>query len=153
QCCRLLEEMPADSFLGRLREARSDPADEPAHATTADAAAGTLSEPAALPPELIDHPRYRVLGLLRQGGLGAVYRAQHRRLERLVAMKVINPGLLCNPATVERFQQEVRAAGQLHHPNIVTAYDADQAGKLHFLVMEYVEGTSLADVVAQRGAL
>src|SRR5262249_33672051 len=56
-------------------------------------------------------------------------------------------------SAVERFQQEVRAAARLHHPHIVTAFDADQAGGLHFLVMEYVEGQSLAEVVAERGPL
>ena len=74
-------------------------------------------------------------------------------MERPVALKVIHPGLMRNPAAVQRFHQEVRAAARLHHPNIVTAYDADQAGGLHFLVMEYVEGTSLAEVVRERGSL
>jgi WD40 repeat protein/tRNA A-37 threonylcarbamoyl transferase component Bud32 len=147
-CCRLLEETPADSFVSRLRAA------EPAgQGTTADATAATLVEPAPVPPELADHPRYRVLGLIGQGGMGAVYKARHTRMERLVALKVINPGLLRNPATVERFHQEVRAAARLHHANIVTAHDADQAGGLHFLVMECVEGRSLADLVRERGPL
>ena len=72
---------------------------------------------------------------------------------RTVALKVINPALMKNSATVARFQQEVRAVAKVSHPNIVTAYDADQAGELHFLVMEFVEGQTLADVVAGRGAL
>jgi serine/threonine protein kinase/dipeptidyl aminopeptidase/acylaminoacyl peptidase len=145
-CCRLLEEAPADSFAGRLRRAA------PAQATTADAS-GTLVEMTGIPPELTDHAKYRVLGLLGQGGMGAVYRAEHLRMERPVALKVINPGLLRNPATVQRFQQEVKAAAKLHHPNIVTAFDADQAGELHFLVMEFVEGQSLAQRVGERGPL
>jgi WD40 repeat protein/serine/threonine protein kinase len=146
-CCQLLADTPADSFVGRLRHAA------PAACTTADAAAGTLTEAPAVPPELADHPKFRVLGLVGQGGMGAVYRAEHRRMQRVVALKVINPGLIRNPATVNRFQQEVRAAARLHHPNIVTAYDADQAGGLHFLVMEYIEGRSLADIVQERGPL
>ena len=109
--------------------------------------------PDDVPPELVDHPRYRVLGLVGRGGMGAVYRAEHRRMERLVALKVIHPRLTSHPAAVERFQQEVRAAARLDHPNIVTAYDADQAGGLHFLVMEYVEGTSLAELRRRRGPL
>jgi WD40 repeat protein len=148
-CCRVLAEAPADSFESQLRQARQA---EPLAATT-DGAASTLTEAPGLPPELGDHPRYRVLGLVGQGGMGAVYRAEHRHMERLVALKVINPGLIRNPATVQRFRQEVRAAARLHHPNIVTAHDADQAGGLHFLVMEYVEGTTLAELVRQRGPL
>lgn len=146
-CCRLLEVAPGDSFEGRLRQA------VPATATTVDSASGTLVDAPDIPAELTDHPRYRVVALLGQGGMGAVYRAEHRRMERLVALKVINPGLIRNPATVQRFQQEVRAAARLHHPNIVTAFDADQAGEWHFLVMEYIEGRSLADLVGERGPL
>jgi serine/threonine protein kinase len=147
-CCRALEEVPADSFESRLRGA-----EQAAFATTADGTSHTLHDPPAMPRELVDHPRYRVLALVGQGGMGAVYKAEHRRMERLVALKVINPALLRNPNTVSRFQQEVRAAAKLTHPNIVTAYDADQAGELRFLVMEFVEGQTLADVVRDRGAL
>jgi WD40 repeat protein len=147
-CCRLLEEAPPDSFLDRLRDAGQNAA-----GTTADQASGTLADAPAVPPELAGHPRYRVLGLLGQGGMGAVYRAEHLRMERPVALKVINPGLMRNPTTVQRFQQEVKAAAKLHHANIVTAHDADQAGELHFLVMEHVEGQSLAQRVGERGPL
>jgi WD40 repeat protein len=139
-CCRALEHLQPDSFVGRLRSA-----ERAAFATTANGAAATLIDPAEVPPELANHPRYRVLGLVGQGGMGAVYKAEHRRMQRPVALKVINPGLMRNPTTVSRFQQEVRAAAQLAHPNIVSAYDADEAGGLHFLVMEYVEGKTLAE--------
>ena len=74
-------------------------------------------------------------------------------MDRHVALKVVRPDLMRHPAAVQRFQQEARAAARLHHPNIVTAYDADQAGELHFLVMEFVEGTSLAELVRERGPL
>jgi serine/threonine protein kinase len=73
-------------------------------------------------------------------------------MERWVALKVMSPGLLHRPAAVERFQREVKAAAQLAHPNIVTAHDAEQAGASHFLVMEFIEGTSLARLVAEGGA-
>jgi hypothetical protein len=66
---------------------------------------------------------------------------EHRHMERLCALKVIHPGLPRHPTAAQRFQQEVRAAARLHPPNIATAYDADQAGGLHFLVVEHVEGT------------
>ena len=147
-CCELLEQTPGDSFLGRLREAGAPPAGT-------DAEPGAMLPPdlPAVPAELVDHPRYRVLGLIGQGGMGAVYRAEHRRMERPVALKVINPAFTRNPASVERFHQEARAAAKLSHPNIVTAFDADQAGGLHFLVMEHVEGRNLADLVHERGPL
>jgi Protein kinase domain/Leucine Rich repeat len=150
-CCALLETTPGDSFQIRLRAAGSAAPGEAWH--DSGPAAATVSDTPAVPPELVDHPRYRVLGLVGQGGMGAVYRAEHRRMQRLVALKVIHPTLMRRPAAVKRFHQEVRAAARLQHPNIVHAYDADQAGGLHFLVMEYVEGTSLAELVRQRGPL
>ena len=104
-------------------------------------------------PGLIDHPRYRVLSVLGAGGMGSVYLAEHRLMERQVALKVIRPDLLDNLALVERFRREVKAAARLAHPNIVAAYDAEQAGGLQMLVMEYVEGADLARVLADRGPL
>jgi uncharacterized protein (TIGR03067 family) len=91
--------------------------------------------------------------LLGVGGMGAVYRAEHLLMERPVALKLISHSLTSNPAMVERFRREVKTAGQLKHGNIVMAYDAEQAGDSHFLVMEYVEGKSLARVVAEQGPL
>src|SRR5262245_23139611 len=129
-CCRILETVPADGFLTRLRDCRRTPGAHPEEAarTRTDIAAVTFVEAPPVPPELLDHPRYHVLGLIGQGGMGAVYRAEHRRMGRIVALKVLNPALVRNPTSVSRFQQEVRTAAQLTHPNIVTAHDADEAG-------------------------
>jgi serine/threonine protein kinase len=107
----------------------------------------------AVPTELAQHPRYEVLQLLGQGGMGAVYKARHKKMDRLVALKVINAKLLDNPKAIERFQREVQAAAKLDHPNIVRAHDADEAGGTHFLVMEFVEGTDLARYVEEKGPL
>ncbi len=85
--------------------------------------------------------------------MGAVYKAEHRLMERTVALKIINRELTDRSAVVERFRREVKAAARLDHPNIVRAYDAEQAGDTHFLVMECVEGTTLARLVAERGPL
>jgi serine/threonine protein kinase len=104
-----------------------------------------------IPAELAAHPRYRILEILGRGGMGAVFKAEHRLMQRTVALKVIRADLVDRPGTIERFQREVKAAAQLNHPNIVAALDAEQAAGVHFLVMEYVEGTSLADVVKQAG--
>jgi hypothetical protein len=152
-CCELLEQAPSDGFLDRLRDAASATPATSNRKTCPDPAGARGAEAPAIPPELVDHPRYRVLGLVGQGGMGAVYRAEHRRMERLVALKVIRPALMQDPAVVQRFHQEARVAAQLVHPHIVHAYDADQAGELHFLVMEYVEGTTLAELVRDRGPL
>jgi eukaryotic-like serine/threonine-protein kinase len=85
--------------------------------------------------------------------MGVVYLAEHRLMERQVAIKVINKSLVENPEALERFHREVRAAARLNHENIVRAYDAEQAGDLPLLVMEYVEGLNLAQVLERRGVL
>ena len=96
---------------------------------------------------------YVVLDKLGQGGMGLVLKAEHRRMERLVALKVLSPKVVRTPEALQRFQREVKAAARLAHPNIVMAFDADEAGGTHFLVMEYVEGSDLASVVKRRGPL
>ncbi len=120
-----------------------------ARVSESDAAA----EPPVVPSELADHPRYRVLEVLGVGGMGVVYKAEQRAMDRLVAIKVVNRRMLDRPDMLERFRREVKAAARLSHPNIVTAYDADQAGETHFFVMEYVAGKNLAVLVAQQGPL
>jgi WD40 repeat protein len=107
--------------------------------------------PEALPPELTRHERYRVVRLLGVGGMGAVYEAEHRVMRRTVALKVIKRAYTASPAALERFRREVRTAARLSHPNIVTTYDAEDAGETHFLVMEYIEGTDLGRLVQERG--
>jgi serine/threonine-protein kinase len=104
-----------------------------------------------IPEPLADHPRYKVVRELGAGGMGVVYKAEHRIMGRPVALKVMAAHLTAKAGAVERFRKEVRAAAQLNHPNIVTAHDADEAGGLHFLVMEFVEGISLDRFVAKKG--
>jgi WD40 repeat protein len=154
-CCRSLLTVADDALVARLRQASSTSSDglRAAEAPTQGLSAAGPSAPEPLPPELADHPRYRVEQLLGAGGMGAVYRAWHRVLGRPVALKVINPALTNKAAAVERFARESRAAARLSHPNIVAAFDAEQAGGTHFLVMEYVEGTDLARLVAEQGPL
>jgi transglutaminase-like putative cysteine protease len=125
----------------------------PPHPTSADASHASAPDPARVPPELSQHPRYRVLRLLGAGGMGAVYLAQHALMDRPVALKTIKAGLLADPAALARFRQEVKLAARLAHSNIVAAHDADLVGGLHFLVMEFVEGVSLAELVGRRGPL
>ncbi|WP_425615857.1 protein kinase [Anatilimnocola sp. NA78] len=147
-CCEALASTPDDTLLIRAREAATS------GFRASEKTVGT--KPAKvheIPQPLRDHPRYRVLGLLGAGGMGAVYKAEHRLMERMVALKVINPNLVSSPAALERFEREVKAAAKLSHANIVTAHDAEQAGNLHFLVMEFVDGASLDRLLATTGPL
>jgi serine/threonine protein kinase len=85
--------------------------------------------------------------------MGQVFQARHRHMQRTVALKLIRKEKLANEDAVKRFYQEVQAAAQLHHPNIVVAYDAGPAGTAHYFAMEYVEGTDLARLVRESGPL
>jgi serine/threonine-protein kinase len=96
---------------------------------------------------------YVLIELLGEGGMGQVYKARHKVMGRTSAIKIMRKERLAKPGAVKRFQREVRAAAQLLHPNIVAAFDADQVGDRHMLVMEYVEGTDLARMVKQHGPL
>lgn len=102
--------------------------------------------------ELVLGP-YRVLDCLGEGGMGQVFKARQVRLNRIVALKVIDQDQLPDSRAIQRFQREARAAAQLSHPHIVAAFDADQIGIRHFLAMEYVEGIDLARLVKQSGPL
>jgi serine/threonine protein kinase len=152
-CQAALESLSEDALVLRCRQA--GPGVFGATSTPADTgASGSMADtPAAIPTDLADHPRYRIVGVLGAGGMGAVYKARHIVMDRLVALKVIGNKLTDNPAAIERFHREARAAAQLTHSNIVAAYDADQAGGTHFLVMEFVEGVSLAKQVQDGGPL
>ncbi|HVK13289.1 MAG TPA: protein kinase [Gemmataceae bacterium] len=97
--------------------------------------------------------KYRLLELIGAGGMGAVYLCEHTLMRRLVALKVLPVEKLEDKSNLERFYREARAVAALDHPNIVRAYDIDQFEKLHFLVMEYVDGTSLQEVVARHGRM
>lgn len=96
---------------------------------------------------------YLLLDRLGEGGMGQVFKAWHRRMDRVVALKMLPAWATNSAEAVQRFQREVKAAARLSHPNVVTAYDADQAGDIHFLVMEYVEGEDLGALVRRKGPL
>ena len=153
-CCEVLRHVPDDTLVGALRSgASSVPVANDAAVAVSNSAASSSGGLAALPEALRHHPRYRILKQVGAGGMGIVYKAEHRMMERHVALKVINRRLLDNPTALERFRLEVKAAARLSHPNIVTAYDADQAGDLQILVMEYVDGISIARQVEKAGPL
>jgi serine/threonine protein kinase len=96
---------------------------------------------------------YLILDQIGTGGMGQVYLAEHARMRRLVALKVLPVFSSDDAVARERFFREARAAGTLDHPNIVRVFDLCQEGKLLYLVMEYVEGVSLQAVVGRHGPL
>ncbi len=96
---------------------------------------------------------YVVLDKLGAGSMGMVFKARHRLLKRIVALKLLPPSLARDPSAVQRFEREAKAAATLSHPNVVSVLDADEFRGLHFLVMEYVEGRDLARVVREEGPL
>ncbi len=108
---------------------------------------------AEVPPELLASSKFQILGKLGQGGMGAVYKAKHNFLGELVAIKVMTAEAVGNPNARARFLREMLSAGQLKHKNIVRALDAEQLGDLLVLVMEFVPGIALDQLVRQRGPL
>lgn len=96
---------------------------------------------------------YVVVDKLGEGGMGVVLKAQHRRMKRFVAVKMIAKKAVGSPDAVKRFYREVEAAAKLMHPNIVAAHDAGEHEGVHYMVMEYVEGKDLAAIVKEKGPL
>ncbi len=96
---------------------------------------------------------YLVLDKIGEGGMGVVLKAEHRRMRRLVALKIISSAALSTRGAMQRFEREVQAVARLEHSNIVTAYDADQVGDTSFLVMQFVDGEDLSAIIKRSGPL
>ncbi|MBQ0985909.1 Stk1 family PASTA domain-containing Ser/Thr kinase [Streptomyces sp. F63] len=97
--------------------------------------------------------RYRIDARIATGGMATVYRGLDTRLDRVLALKVMHPGLAADASFVERFIREAKAVARLDHPNVVGVYDQGDDGSHVFLAMEYVAGCTLRDVLRERGAL
>jgi beta-lactam-binding protein with PASTA domain len=110
--------------------------------TTDTGLAGTLLE-----------QRYRIDSLLARGGMSSVYRGTDTRLDRPVAIKIMDPRFADDRSFVDRFEREARSAARLHHPNIVTVHDQGVDGEHAYLVMELLDGGTLRDLLDQRGKL
>ncbi|HEY8901411.1 MAG TPA: DUF4019 domain-containing protein [Chthoniobacterales bacterium] len=94
-------------------------------------------------------PRLEILELIGRGGMGAVYRARQRELDRIVALKILPPGIGDDPAFAERFAREARALARLNHPNIVTLFEYGRAEDgSYFFLMEFVDGLNLRQLLA-----
>src|SRR5215470_10385191 len=96
---------------------------------------------------------HEITALLGKGGMGEVYRARDTKLKRDVAIKILPDEFSQDIDRVSRFQREAEVLALLNHPNVGAIYDLQEADGYRFLVLELVEGETLADVIAQRGAL
>jgi serine/threonine-protein kinase len=97
--------------------------------------------------------RYVILDFLGKGTMGKVYKAKHRMMGRVVALKILDSKYLSNPRSLARFQREMHLVGRLDHPNVIRAFDADRIEDCHFIAMEYAAGPTLQDLLQSRGAL
>jgi hypothetical protein len=157
-CRKRIAEMSADSFLDRLREAQKPSG----RSTSGDSRAGgvpsgkgsTTPPPAdTLPPALADHPDYEIKKELGRGGMGVVYLAHNRLMDRDEVLKVMGRQIMERPGVLDRFLREIRSVARLRHPNIVTAYSAVRLGESFVFVMEHVKGYDLAQLVKGQGPL
>jgi len=97
--------------------------------------------------------RYEILELLGEGGMGAVYKAADREVDRIVALKVIRPEMASNPEILARFKQELLLSSKVTHRNVIRIYDLGEAQGVKFITMEFMEGETLHQIVKQRGKL
>jgi len=97
--------------------------------------------------------RYLLLDMIGQGGMGRVYLARDTRLNRPVALKILSPERLSKPRAIARFEREARVGAQLQHENLVRIYDFGESDGRYFLVMEYIEGKTIANLISQQGPM
>src|SRR4051794_6473209 len=97
--------------------------------------------------------RYVILDVLGRGAMARVYKAWHRMMGRVVALKILESKYVANPRSLARFHREMQLVGRLDHPNVVRAFDADRVGEHYFIAMEYTPGQTLQALLEERGAL
>jgi serine/threonine protein kinase len=153
---KLIDNNQLDQWLAR-NEDRTDAMDKPKYVATALVNDGLLTQfqarqlLAGKSSGFIVEGKYKLLELIAVGGMGAVYLCEHIHMRRLVALKFLPKELTQSPEAVERFSREARAIAALDHPNIVRAFDLHRSDQYHYLIMEYVDGRNLADLVTQFG--
>lgn len=118
-------------------------------------ATGTVADhekPGFTPPGIeelaLKFPQFEMIELIGRGGMGAVYKARQKELDRIVALKILPPGIGDAAAFAERFAREAKALARLNHPGIVTIHDFGRADGLYFFVMEFVDGVNLRQLLA-----
>ncbi len=110
--------------------------------------APTATQPPLPPDQIAPHfPQLEILACLGRGGMGVVYQARQKTLNRLVALKLLAPERVNDPKFAERFAREAQALARLNHPNIVTIHDHGQAGGFYYLLMEFVDGVTLRQLL------
>jgi capsular polysaccharide biosynthesis protein len=119
-------------------------------------ASGIPEGPRGFTPPGIDElrplfPQLEILELLGCGGMGAVYKARQKELDRIVALKILPPGIGSAPAFAERFAREAKAMARLNHPGIITIHDFGRTGELYFFLMEFVDGLTLRELMDRGG--
>ena len=126
------------------------------HGIATEAGGGGAAATSFVPPSFSElaqlFPQLEILDMLGRGGMGAVYKARQPRLDRLVALKILAPEKQSDPQFAERFEREARALARLNHPNIVTVYDFGEVQGRFYLLMEYVDGLTLRQLL-QHGKL
>jgi serine/threonine protein kinase len=106
--------------------------------------------PAPEPEEIADKfPQFQILECLGRGGMGVVYKARQKSLNRIVAIKILAPAGVEDPRFASRFATEAELLAKLSHPNIVTIHDFGETGGLYYLVMEYIGGVNLRDLLRE----
>ncbi len=112
---------------------------------------GSAKQPAFVPPAVEEiaklFPQLEILELIGKGGMGAVYQARQKELDRIVALKILPPGIGDDPAFAGRFAREAKALAKLNHPGIVTIYDFGRADGLFYFLMEFVDGVNLRQLL------
>lgn len=150
---------PRDSKASKPGSKSDSPAvaESSSETVTMDGAAAARARGAAanfvsyMQPGTLLGERYEILELLGQGGMGAVYKANDRELDRVVALKVVRPDMADQPNLLQRFKHELILARQIAHRNVIRIFDLGEAGGVKFISMEYVEGENLAVLLRKHG--
>ena len=137
----------------RLAEMRALVAEEEPMGGMTGASADADGGSAAMRVGSAEDGRYQIVGELGRGGMGIVYKVQDTVLDRIVAFKVLPQALVENPQAINNFMREAQAAAKLNHPNIVTVYDTGEQDGRYYIAMEYVEGTTLKEILRRRGPI
>ena len=145
-------DLPHSSEAPTVLHVPSSPAPNPPVSPTQIPGSGWGSS-FLLPAGSVLGNRYHILELLGEGGMGAVYKARDNELDRIIALKVIRPELASNPEILQRFKQELILARQVTDRNIIRIFDLGEAEGIRFITMEFVEGTSLQQMLRERGKL